>query len=75
MSDKDQSIEAILEEFSKHFSTPRSTAFMQRTCVICGGGATLFNDAISEREYKISGMCQKCQDEHFEKEMDWDDED
>ena len=70
MSNKDQSIEAILEEFSKHFSTPRSTAFMRRTCVICGESATHFNDAISEREYRISGMCQKCQDDYFEKEMD-----
>lgn len=28
----------------------------------CGGPATEFRDSISEREYSISGFCQKCQD-------------
>lgn len=26
-----------------------------------------FRDALSEKEYRISGMCQKCQDEFFRK--------
>lgn len=26
-----------------------------------------FKDLISKKEYKISGMCQKCQDEIFER--------
>lgn len=29
----------------------------------CGKPATGFRDALSEREYGISGMCQECQDE------------
>lgn len=31
----------------------------------CGEPATEFRDAISEREYSISGLCQKCQDATF----------
>lgn len=35
------------------------------TCVICSGPATQFEDELSRREYSISGMCQKCQNEVF----------
>ena len=31
----------------------------------CGGPATSFRDALSRREYEISGLCQKCQDKFF----------
>jgi len=31
----------------------------------CGGPATGFRDESSRREYRISGLCQKCQDELF----------
>jgi len=31
----------------------------------CGGEATSFRDEVSEREYSISGLCQKCQDRVF----------
>jgi hypothetical protein len=31
----------------------------------CGGEAVSFKDTISEKEYQISGFCQKCQDEVF----------
>ena len=31
----------------------------------CGGEATEFNDEASEREYAMSGLCQKCQDKFF----------
>ena len=34
-------------------------------CVTCGGPIGEFRDRLSEREYKISGMCQKCQDSVF----------
>jgi len=34
-------------------------------CVTCGGPATDFRDALSTREYQISGMCQSCQDNVF----------
>jgi len=31
----------------------------------CGGPANEFRDAFSEKEYRMSGLCQKCQDEFF----------
>lgn len=31
----------------------------------CGGPATEFRDAKSMQEYRISGLCQKCQDKIF----------
>jgi hypothetical protein len=31
----------------------------------CGGPANKFRDALSQREYTISGLCQNCQDEVF----------
>ena len=34
-------------------------------CMTCGGAAVEFRDELSVREYRISGMCQKCQDSVF----------
>ena len=34
-------------------------------CMTCDGKAGVFNDRISVQEYKISGMCQKCQDKTY----------
>jgi hypothetical protein len=34
-------------------------------CVTCGGEVGEFRDALSRKEYGISGMCQKCQDSVF----------
>jgi len=34
-------------------------------CNFCNGPACQFTDAISEKEYHISGICQKCQDAVF----------
>ena len=39
-----------------------------KRCTICGGPATEFKDALSAKEYNISGMCQKCQDSFFDEE-------
>jgi hypothetical protein len=38
-------------------------------CVFCGCDVTekSFRDERSKREYKISGICQKCQDTIFDK--------
>ena len=37
----------------------------QGKCATCGGKAGEFTDALSEKEYKISGMCQGCQDKFY----------
>lgn len=34
-------------------------------CPFCKKAITDFRDALSKREYKISGLCQECQDEVF----------
>jgi uncharacterized CHY-type Zn-finger protein len=34
-------------------------------CVLCGKPAQDFRDALSQREFSISGMCQDCQDKTF----------
>ena len=31
----------------------------------CGGDANHFRDALSRKEYTISGLCQECQDDIF----------
>ena len=48
------------------FGKTRSKALANDTCVICGAEAVNFKDEISRKEFSISGMCQKCQDETFQ---------
>ena len=57
-----------MEEFlEKNFG--RSTAINNDVCIPepigCGGEAIEFADELSRREYRISGLCQKCQDSVF----------
>jgi len=65
MSDKNPVIESILEEISAIIGTPRSVAFSEKRCVICGGDASTFRNELSLKEYSLSGMCQVCQDGFF----------
>ena len=47
---------------------PEASAMMDmHICPMCGVGISEndFRDAVSLREWKISGMCQDCQDEIF----------
>jgi len=39
-------------------------------CIDCGGDASDFKNDISRKEYMLSGLCQKCQDEVFSDEED-----
>ncbi|MGQ9570186.1 MAG: hypothetical protein ACUVUQ_04960 [Thermodesulfovibrionales bacterium] len=39
-------------------------------CVWCNEKITSFRDALSYKEWKISGLCQKCQDKTFGKRKD-----
>ena len=34
-------------------------------CVFCSDPDMKFRDALSEKEYTITGLCQKCQDKQF----------
>jgi len=50
----------------------RTTAIRADRCIRapfgCGGAAVEFQDDLSRREYRISGLCQKCQDSVFGEE-------
>jgi len=37
-------------------------------CTLCGESVTKFRNKISEKEHKITGACQKCQDAMFGKD-------
>lgn len=41
-------------------------AIQEKKCPLCKEPITPFRNALSEREYEISGMCQTCQDSIFE---------
>jgi hypothetical protein len=43
----------------------RRPSIQHDKCVFCGGDAKDFKDELSAKEYRISGLCQKCQDETF----------
>ena len=59
---KNSDVEAML---SKLTGVSRIGAVAEASCVTCSGNATSFRDALSEKEYTISGMCQSCQDSVF----------
>ena len=43
-------------------------------CVLCGKPATQFTDDLSREEFRISGLCQGCQDIAFSDEDDDEDD-
>ena len=59
---KHPAIEAML---SKLTGVSRVGAVAEASCVTCKGEASSFRDALSRKEYTISGMCQSCQDSIF----------
>jgi hypothetical protein len=62
---KSPEMKKMLEEMAgKLFGRSRN----EDACVTCGSksvGPFDFNDLLSEREFSISRMCQKCQDSTF----------
>jgi len=49
------------------FGVPASERLERGECPACGKPITQFRDALSEKEYRLSGLCQECQDEVFGK--------
>ena len=43
----------------------REKTIRANKCMTCDTEEVSFRDKLSEEEYAISGMCQKCQDETF----------
>ena len=59
-------LERLKEELSLSvFGRSVSLAKAGNQCVSCGKNADTFRDEISRKEYKISCLCQTCQDEVF----------
>ena len=63
-TNKSPEITDFLEQFAG-----RTTAIHNNMCIKppigCGKPITGFKDALSEKEYTISGLCQACQDSVF----------
>ena len=57
---KSEPLEELLENMYG-----RTTAIEGDFCALCKKEVLEFRDALSEKEYRISGMCQHCQDEIF----------
>jgi hypothetical protein len=45
------------------------TARAHHACKLCGKPAVLFNDPLAELEYRISSICQSCQDYYYLQEQ------
>ncbi len=50
------------------FGEQPADALKENRCVNCKKPVTDFRDEVSEKEYRISALCQECQDEIFESE-------
>lgn len=66
-SDKSDQVENVISFFGQiaGHKRDRHAAILTDQCVACNRKAESFTDKISEREYRISGLCQVCQDEIF----------
>lgn len=61
-TEKSPAIDELLTGFT---GRDRKKSIRADLCNLCGKPATDFRDELSEREYRISGMCQQCQDKVF----------
>ena len=67
-SDKSNEVEEFLDSMLEKFfgnGSGRKASIEANKCALCGREATQFKDAVSAKEFSISGMCQKCQDIAF----------
>lgn len=58
-STKSPEVESLIKSV---FGIDRVKDIAENTCTMCRAPAVEFRDALSAKEYTISGMCQKCQD-------------
>lgn len=66
--ERSEEMQRDVDSLSKSmFGMTVAEARAQGICVVCKSPAVSFRDALSEKEYGISGMCQRCQDSVFEK--------
>ena len=63
---KSPGLKVKLDAFTTEvFGRSRTASIHDNICVICGREALTFRDALSRKEFAISGMCQDCQDDIF----------
>ena len=63
---KTPQMEAVLEDMgSVLFGRSRKVTLDNQLCISCGCDANHFRDELSRKEYRISCMCQGCQDKVF----------
>ncbi len=63
-NEKNKAIDALLTGFTG--GKVRTDIIRQGLCMTCDRTTTAtFRDEVSRNEYRISGMCQDCQDEVF----------
>ena len=56
----------LIDLFLSHVSgKSRELTIASKECMTCNNANVIFKDALSEKEYTISGMCQECQDYAF----------
>lgn len=62
-TEKSPEIDALITELAG--GTSRQEALAADICVWCKKPITEFRDPLSRKEYRITGMCQSCQDKTF----------
>jgi hypothetical protein len=67
-TEKHPAIDALLTAIT---GVDRKATIRAGTCTTCGNRVGEFTDALSEKEFTISGMCQTCQDEVFTEEDEY----
>ena len=65
MAEPTQKAPGINKFLSSITGRDREDTIRGNKCMTCGGEASTFRDALSRKEYTISGMCQHCQDSVF----------
>ena len=64
---KSDGVRSVMSSLSAHLTgRTLDENLRQNLCPACGKPVGEFKDALSRKEYGISGMCQTCQDAVFE---------
>lgn len=66
--ERTKELQSFLDNFAKKsFGRSQTEAKEKGVCVTCGNKIKMedFKDELSKKEYNISGLCMKCQDDTF----------
>ena len=66
--ERSKEVQSFLDTFAERaFGRSQTEAKEKNLCVFCGKEIKMedFKDQLSIKEYSISGLCQKCQDDTF----------